>query len=132
MALDRIDCFGHRFLRRQITEAPAGHGVCFAEAVNGNCEFVCLLRERRDAHVLGVIVNEFLVNFVRQNVNVFLSGDIDDGLQLFTRIDGASWVTRAIHDQHLGARGHCIFKIFSAHFPRVAFAGGHDHRFGAG
>ena len=64
MALDRIDCFGHRLGCRQITEAPACHGVCFAEAVHSDREIVRFLRERRDAHMFGIVINEFFVNFV--------------------------------------------------------------------
>ena len=56
---------------RQITEPPAGHRVGFAEAVDGDREVVGFLRERRDAHVFRIVVDELLVDFVGQNVNVF-------------------------------------------------------------
>ena len=80
--------------------------------------------------MFGVVVNEFLVNLVGQNVNVFFGGDIDDRLQFFARVNRTCRVVRAVHDQHLRAGGHCIFEIFRAHFPGVALAGGHDHRLG--
>ena len=80
--------------------------------------------------MFGVVIDEFLVNLIGQNINVLFSGDVDNCLQFFARINRAGGVARAVHDQHLGARGHRIFKVFRAHFPGVALAGRHDHRFG--
>ena len=80
MALDGIDCFGHGLWCRQIAQAPTCHCVRFAEAVDRNCEIVCCRRERPDAHMFRIIINELLVYFVRQNVNVFFRGNIDNSL----------------------------------------------------
>ena len=132
MALDRINGFSHCFRRRQITEPPTCHGVGFAESVDGDGEVVRFFRQRRDADMFEVVVNEFLVNLVGQNVNVFLGRDLNDCLQFFTCINGASRIARAVHDQHLGARCHCIFEVFGPHLPGVALAGGHNHGFGTG
>src|SRR5437879_618535 len=39
--------------------------VGFTEAVDCNCQIVRCLRERCDAHVFRVVVDELLVNFIR-------------------------------------------------------------------
>ncbi len=128
MALDRIDRFRDRFRRRQITKTPAGHRVGLAETVHRDREIVSFLGKRRDTHVLRIVVNEFLVNFVRQNVNVFLGRNIDNRLQFLPRVNRAGRIAWAVQDQHLRARRHRVFKIFRAHFPGVALHRGHDHR----
>ena len=81
--------------------------------------------------MLRVIVNELLVNLVRQNVDVFFQGNIDNRLKLLARVNRPGRIARSVQDQHLRARCHRVFKIFRAHFPRVGFARRHDHWFGS-
>ena len=95
VALNRIDRLGHRFRRSQITEPPASHRVGFAETVDRDREIVSFLRKRRDADVFGVVVNQLLVNFVRQNVDVFLGRDFDDRFHFFAGVNRAGRIVRA-------------------------------------
>ena len=81
--------------------------------------------------MLGIVVNEFLVNFVGQNVNVLAAGDLDNCLQFFAGVNRPGWIARSVHDQHLRSRRHRVFKIFRTHFPIIPFHRRHDHRFGA-
>ena len=81
--------------------------------------------------MLCTVVNQLLVNFVRQNVDVFAAGDFNDGFEFFARINRAGRIARSVHDQHFRPRRHRVFKIFRAHFPIVPFHRRHDHRLGA-
>jgi hypothetical protein len=80
MTLDGVDRSGHSLWCGHITQPPTCHGVGFAESVDRDCEIVRLLRERRDAHVFGVVINKLLVNFIGQDVNVLLGGDLHNCL----------------------------------------------------
>ncbi len=131
VALDGIDRLRHSFRRGEITEPPPGHRVGFAESVDGDGQIVRFFRKRRDADVLGVVVNELFVNFVRQNVNVLAAGDFDNRLQFFAGVNRPGWIARAIHDQHFRPRRHRILEIFRTHLPIVTLHRRHDHRFGA-
>ena len=114
VALDRIDRLGDRFRRAHVAEPPAGHRVGFAEAVDRDRQIVSLLRERRDADVFRVVVNQLLVDLVGQNVDVFLRRDLDDRFQFLAAVDGAGRIARAVHDDHLGPRRHRVFEFFGA------------------
>ena len=81
---------------------------------------------------LRIVVNELLVNFVGQNVDVFLGRDFDDRFQFLARVNRAGRIARAVQDQHFRPRRHRVFKIFRAHFPAVALDRRHDDRLGAG
>ena len=111
MALNGIDRFGHCFRRGQIPKTPTRHRVGFAKAVDRDCQIVRFLGKRRDAHVLCIVINELLVNFVGQNVNVLLSGNINNRLQLLASVNRAGRISWAVQDQHLCARRHRVFKI---------------------
>ena len=83
--------------------------------------------------MFGVVVNELLVNFVRQNVDVFLGRDIDDRLQFLARVNRAASDFRAEFRISIFVRGVIAFSKSSARiFQRVALARRHDHRLGAG
>ena len=114
VALDRIDRLGDRFRRAHVAEPPARHRVGFAEAVDRDREVVGLLRERRDADVFRVVVNQLLVDLVGENVDVFLRCDLDDRFQFLAAVDRAGRIARAVHDHHLGPRRHRVFKFLGA------------------
>ena len=132
VALNRIHRLGHRFRRRQIPQAPASHGIGFTEPVHRDREIVGLFRERGDADVLYVVIDQLLVDLIRQDVDVLFGRYFHDLFHLFARVNRSRGIARAVHDQHLGARRHGIFEIVCAHLPAIPFHGRNDHRIGSG
>jgi len=125
VALQHVDG-GSDFLRSGgVTEAPAGHGVGFGETVDGDGEVGDFLAEGSDGDVGLVGVNEFFVDFVGQDEDVFAHGDVGDGLKLFLGVNGAGGVAGAVDDDHLGEGGHGVLELIRGHFPAV-FALGFD------
>src|SRR3954468_14743379 len=96
MALDVVDGFGHRFRRGQITETPSRHRVSFAETVDRDGEVVGFLRDRRDADVFRVVIDELLVNLVGENVDVFLRSDLNDACEFLTSVNRAGRIAGTV------------------------------------
>ena len=101
MALNGIDRSGHRFRRGDISEPPTRHRVGFAESVNRDRQIVSLLRERRDADVFRIVINQFFVDLVGQDVDVFLRRDLNDRFQFLAAVDGTARIARAVPRRRL-------------------------------
>src|SRR5258708_12400388 len=132
MALNGVDRSGDWFWGTQITEAPSGHSVSVGEPVNGDGEIIVLRSQGCDTYMLGTFVNEFFVNLVRQNQNLFLRGDGCDCFQLLASVNGSGRIVRRIDDDHLGPRRHRVFKLFGSELPSIFFLGLNEDRIGPG
>ena len=76
--------------------------------------------------MLCAIISEFLVDFIGENEDVFFGGDFGQGAKLIAGVDRASRIAGRIDDDHLRARSHRIFEVFSGELPVVLLAGLND------
>ena len=131
VALHGIDRAGDRLGSGEVAEAPTGHGVGFAESVDGDGEVVGFGGDRGDAHMLGAVVGEFLVDFIGEDVDVLLGGDFGEGLEFLAGVDRSGRVARRIDDDHLRAGRHGVFEILGSDLPVVLLAGLDENRLAA-
>ena len=71
--------------------------------------------------MLGFTINEFFVNFVGENDDVFAEGDFAKGEKFCSGVDGPGWVAWGVDDDHLSCRGHGFLELLGSHFPTGRF-----------
>ena len=119
VVLNELDVLSDVLGSGGVTEAPAGHGVALGEAVDGDGDVVELRAEGSHGDVLLTIIDEVLVNFIRDDEDVLFQRDLADGEQLLLGVDGTRGVVRGGEDDHLGARGHGCLELLSGNLPAV-------------
>ena len=83
------------FVSRDVTQAPAGHRMRFAETLHNKALLVVF----RNARTLAVIT-ELLVNLVGHDENVFFAGNLGHRPHLLLRIDLSGRIAGRIEDYH--------------------------------
>ena len=114
VALDRIDYLGQTGRGGHVPKAPTSHGVGFAESVDGESEVIEILAERSDGGVFYIIINEFFVNFVGEDVDLFVQGNLGECGELIFRIDGACGVSGGVENDQFGHRAHVLAEKFGS------------------
>ncbi len=132
VVLDLFDRLGQRFGRGGVAETPTGHRIGLGEAVDGDGEVVEFVAERGDGDMLGLAVNEFFVDFIREDDDLLFQRDIAQGAEFVFGVDGTGRIAGGVEDDHLGGRGHGFLELLGSHFPTGGFLGVHDHRDAAG
>lgn len=69
--------------------------------------------------MLGVVVEDFVVDFVRQQQQLMLAGQIDHLGEDFAAVHRAGWVVGVDHDQRLGALGDLGFQVGDIGLPAL-------------
>ena len=108
-----------------VAEAPTGHGVRLAETVDGEGEVVDVLAEGGQGGVLGIVIDELFVNFVREDINLLVDGDLGERGEFVLGVDGAGGIAGGVEDDHLGERAHVFAEELGGEFVTV-FGGGRD------
>ena len=72
--------------------------------------------------MFDAVIDQFLVNFVGEYVDILTRGDFDQRRHFFAGVNRTARVPRRIQNQHLRARGHGVFKIFRPHLPSISLA----------
>ena len=81
--------------------------------------------------MLLAVVEELLVDLVGKDDDVLGRGDLDEGLDLGFRINGAGRVARAVEDEHAGRSADGIGELFRRDLPLVLTLGLDDVGLGA-
>ncbi len=126
VALQDIDGVSDGLRGGGVAEAPAGHGVGFGESVDGDGEVGDILAEGGDGDVGVVAIHEFFIDLVREDEDVLTHGDVSEGLELFSGIDGSGGVAGGVDDDHLGEGGHGVLELIWGDLPVVFFFGFDD------
>ena len=93
---------GHRRRGQRIADAPAGHGIGLGDAVDEDRVRLDLVTERGDAGKLHAVIDELIIDLIRDDIQVMLHADICDGFERLFRIDSAGRVGGVIEDDGLG------------------------------
>ncbi|CAG7022845.1 hypothetical protein PICSAR15_04119 [Mycobacterium avium subsp. paratuberculosis] len=102
---------------RQPAGPVAGHPVRLRQAVEGQAQHV--RRQRRHVDVLGVVVEDLVVDLVGQQQQLVLARQIDHLAQDFAAVHRAGRVVRVDHHQRLGALGDLGFQIGDVGLPAL-------------
>ena len=87
----------------QPAQSPAGHGIGFGQAINGEGAFGHAGRGG-NGEVRTAVKHQFLINLVGNHVQVGFRGDGDHRRQFFRRQHAPGGVARVVDHQRLGAR----------------------------
>ena len=82
--------------------------------------------------MLDFIINELFVDFVGEDQDVLAQGNFTKGFEFLPGVNGTGGVGRAVHDEHLGGRGHGVLEFIGGHLPTVFLLGVDDHGDGSG
>ena len=121
-----------------VADAPARHRVGLGHAVDDDGALLKLGAERCDGHMLRAVVDQVLVNLVRDDGQVMADGDVSDGLQLLTGVDEAVGVVggvehdgaRAVGDGGLDLLGRELEAVFLLRLHGHGHAARHDDQLG--
>src|SRR6266404_4533277 len=92
MRLNGVDCGGDVLRCGDVAETPAGHPVRLADAIDGDCQVVNRASQGREADKLGAVIDDLLVNFVRQHEYVLFQRHFREGLQFLASVNRAGRV----------------------------------------
>ena len=95
--------------------SPAGHRVGLGHAVEDNGLVGQLGHQLDDVRALRVLVQEVLVDLIRNDPDAVLEGPLADRGQLLGRVDAARRVGRRAHEQDLRARGARGLELLDGH-----------------
>ena len=87
---------------QRVADAPAGHGIGLGDAVDEDGVLLDLLAKRRNACECSTVIDELIVNLVRDDVQIVLDADVRDCLERFLRIDSTGRIRGVIEDDGLG------------------------------
>src|SRR6185437_7722370 len=89
--------------RYGVADAPAGHGIAFRERVGA--DDAPIVAQRRRADMLA-LVDQFVIGFVADEIEVVALYEIDDLFQQRLREDRAGGIGGTVDDDGFGARRH--------------------------
>jgi len=115
----------------QIADPPAVHGVALGKRVHGHRAFFHP-GERADAVVAVGLVNEFFINFVRDDEQVSLPGDFRYGPETLEGKNVAGGVVRAVEKDRLGFGRELFFQLLLRDLETLCRRKGEGHRFRPG
>ena len=87
VALNLGHGLGNRFWSGGIADTPTRHGIGLGETVNGDGEIIQVFAEGCDAGVLGVAIDKVLVNFIGEDDDVLIKGNVTEGTKLVCSVD---------------------------------------------
>ena len=105
--------------------SPAGHRVGLGDAVEDDGLVGQLGHQLDDVRALRVLVQQVLVDLIRNDPDAVLEGPLADRGELLGRVDAARRVGGRAHEQHLRARGARGLELFDAHL--VVLVGAREH-----
>ena len=73
--------------------------------------------------MLGITIDKMFVNFIGEDDDVLIKGDVTEGAKLVCSVDRSSGITWGVEDDHLGAAGHVFLELLRSNLP-VVFRGG--------
>jgi hypothetical protein len=112
----------------QPSDAPPGHGVGLGHPVEDHALLGELGHDRQDAVVLGVAVDEVLVDLVGDHDDAVLQRPAADRLDLLARVDGTGRVGRRDEHEQLGARRPHRLELFDGDPEAGRLVGRKHHR----
>ena len=74
---------GHRRRGQRIADAPSGHGIGLGDAVDEDRVRLDLVTERGDAGKLHAVIDELIINLIRDDVQIVLDADVRNCLERF-------------------------------------------------
>ena len=95
--------------------SPAGHRVGLGHAVEDDGLVGQLGHQLDDVRALSVLVQQVLVDLIRDDPDAVLECPLADRRQLGGGVDAARRVRRRAHEQHLRALGACGLQLLDAH-----------------
>ena len=101
--MNLLDAFHNRFSRKHIAQTPARNRVSLAQAATFN-RALKHSRERRNVRMAMRSVNDMLVNFVRNHIQVVLDCKRCNNRKFFVRKDFTARICRIAKHQRLHAR----------------------------
>ena len=110
--------------------AEATGAVGLGEAVEGHHHHI--VAQGADAGVGDVVVEDLVVNFVGENDEVVLAGDLDHLQQELAAVDGAGRVVGVDQHQAAGARGDAGADVVEIRIPVSPFVATVVHRMATG
>ena len=131
LTLEAVDSGADVFGGKRPADTPAGHGVGFADAVDDDGAFADFFAEGCEGAECVTGEDEFFVDFVGEDDDVFFDGDIGELLQGINGIDTARGVTGAVEHEHAGAGGDGVAELIGGEAEAVLFAGFDEHGAGA-
>ncbi len=112
----------------RVTETPTCHRVSFGHAVDGYSLLFDFLSQRCEASEVETIVNEFLVDFIRDDNDTFVDYYLGDFEKLVFCIGSACRIAGIIKEQGLCRWRNCGRKLFGGDAESVFFFGLYDNR----
>ena len=116
------------WVRRAVTDAPAGHGVALGNAVDNDGAVFDVLIQRCEGDKLNVVINQIAIDFIRNNVDVLAAANLRNGFQFLTGINHAGRVAGRIKHKHLGFVRDRRFQLCRRDLEVLFFFRRHDHR----
>ena len=89
--------------------AKTGQAIGFGEAVKGQAEH--LFCQGCHGHMLGIIVEDAVIDLVCKNDQVVFFRQGDNLLQIFFTVNCTGWIIRVDNHDTLGGRGDFTFNI---------------------
>ena len=131
LALEFVAGFGDFFGGGDVADAPAGHGVAFGDAVDGDYA-VADFGELCEAFAGAYVVDVF-VDFVGDDDDVGVAcDDVGEGAELLLGVAHAGGVGGAVEEHHLGLGGDGCFELLGCDLEVVLKAGFDEDAFAAG
>ncbi len=132
VALDGADGFGNGQGRGSEADAPAGHRICFGEAVHDNGVRLMLRRACGDALEDGIAVQKFFINFIAHDEHAFFHTHIAKRAHFIRRVHAAGGVARGIEDEEPRAVGDGGAELIGRYLEFRSVGGFDYHRCGTG
>src|SRR3989338_10519533 len=104
MALQTGNGLSDFLFASQISDAPAGHGVSLAVAVNRDSQSLCLFIGSRERKMLSSIVKKLFVNFISHDQKLMFFDKRAQSPQFVLGVKSAGRIGRRIENQKLALR----------------------------
>ena len=111
-----------------IADAPSGHGVGFGYAVDNDGLVLDFFIEGGHAVVLFLIVDQLFIDFVGDDVEAVLHGQICDGAHLVVAENASVGVAGGIKDEGLGPVGYMLSQHICRDDEAVFFLARYENR----
>ena len=100
MTLKRSHSFDESCISGCVTNSPSGHGVSFGNTIDDNGTILYFLGDRSNAEVFLSFIDQLLVNFIGNNIEVMFAGKFCELCELFFCIYSTGRVVRCVdHDR---------------------------------
>ena len=117
---------------RGVAEPPPGHRERLGEAVDHDRQLLDLVAHRGDRDEALPVVDELLVDFVRDHPDLLAHAHLGDLFELLAGVRGAGRVARVVEDDRLGVGRDRRRQVARGEAEAVLFAGRDDHGVGLG